>query len=92
MLATTILLQPTEITQFICRQPLREASGNSLKESQIGAILARRDLLARMPEPDRHYVRWVPNIGRVPAYALTRKKFGREGKRAFAVHPGGRDD
>jgi phage/plasmid primase-like uncharacterized protein len=76
---------------YIPKNRIREASGNALKESEIGAILARRELLASKPEADRFYVRWVPKVGRVGAYALRREKFGRA-QPILKVHPGGRDD
>ena len=47
-----------------------------MKENQIGGALNRMGLLADKA-PDRFYVRFVPQTGRVDAYALTRERFGR---------------
>lgn len=55
---------------------LREAAGNALKQSQIGALLHKRGLLAKK-EADRFYIKYVPLVGRVSVYALSRREFGR---------------
>ena len=65
---------------YIPRDRIREAAGNNLKESEIGAILHRRGLLAVKPEPDRNTTRWVPKVGKVTAYALPRSQLGRSGQ------------
>jgi phage/plasmid primase-like uncharacterized protein len=75
---------------YIPKTRLREAAGYTLNEAQIASILGRLDLLARKPEPDRYYIRWIPKVGPVTAYALRRENFGREAN--FTVRPGGRDD
>jgi hypothetical protein len=66
-----------ETAIYIPTNRIREASGNALKHSQIGAVLDKHDLLAARPEPDRFHVRWVPHIGKVSAYAVSRREFGR---------------
>jgi hypothetical protein len=80
---------------YIPKARIREASGNALKESQIGAALDHRGLLAARPEDDRFYVRWVPKIGRIAAYALRRSEFGHSENAAdpdvFSVHRGERN-
>jgi phage/plasmid primase-like uncharacterized protein len=63
---------------YITKGRLREAAGNTLKESQIAAILSQRGLLVEKPKPDRYCVEWIPKIGRIPAYALSRDFFGRQ--------------
>jgi phage/plasmid primase-like uncharacterized protein len=55
---------------------IREAAGNALKQSQIGSLLHKRGLLAKK-EPDRFYIKYMPLVGRVAAYALSRREFGR---------------
>jgi hypothetical protein len=62
---------------YIPKGTLREASGNNLRGSEAAAILGRRGLLAKRTEADRLYVRFVPKVGRVEAYALSRSHFGR---------------
>jgi hypothetical protein len=62
----------------------------------VASILARRGLLAKRTESDRLYVRFVPKVGRVEAYALSRLEFGRCGDTtdpdaALTVHQGGRN-
>ena len=77
---------------YIPKGRIREAAGNALKESQIGKILDEHGLLAARPEPDRYYIRTVPKAGKVPAYALSRKEFGRSQydihADGFTVHEG----
>jgi hypothetical protein len=78
---------------YIPKARIREAAGNAVKESQIGKILDEQGLLAVKPEPDRCYVRTVPKLGKVVAYALSRKEFGRSEHHSepdgFTVHEGG---
>jgi putative DNA primase/helicase len=79
---------------YIPKDRIREAAGKALKRSEIGAVLGRRGLLAVKPAEDRFCVRWVPNIGRVAAYALSREEFGRstatKDPDTFMVYGGGR--
>jgi hypothetical protein len=81
-----------EIAIYIPTSRIREAAGNVLKQSQIGAVLNRCGLLAAKPEKDRFYVRTVPQVGKVVAYALSRREFGRSGHGAeadsFTIHEG----
>jgi hypothetical protein len=83
-----------ETIVYIPKERICEAAGNNLKEAEIGAILARRELLAKQTEPDRYTVRWVPKVGRIPAYALSRSQFGRSTDTvepdALKVYQGGR--
>ena len=65
-----------ETAVYIPTDRIREAAGNALKQSQIGALLHNRGLLAKK-ETDRFYIKYVPLVGRVSAYALSRKEFGR---------------
>jgi Domain of unknown function (DUF927) len=60
---------------YIPKDTLREAAGNSLQESQVASILERHGLLVKHTEKDRLYVRYIPNVGRIKAYALSRVKF-----------------
>jgi hypothetical protein len=84
-----------DVAVYIPKGRIREAAGNATKETQIGAILSRLHLLVHKPKADRFCVRWVPNVGRVTAYALSREAFGRSDKAAdtdrFKVYRGGRD-
>jgi hypothetical protein len=81
---------------YIPKQTLHEAAGGNLRESEIASILGRRGLIAKRPERDRLYVRYVPKIGRVEAYAVSGSQFGRSEHTAdpespFSVHQGGRN-
>jgi hypothetical protein len=85
-----------DVAIYIPRSRIREASGGSLKESQIGSMLHRRGMLVAKPDKDRFSIKWVPKVGKIRAYALRRQEFGRSGHIAdpdiFTVHQGGRDD
>jgi len=61
---------------YIPKDRLREAAGNSLQESQVASILQRHGMLVKHTEKDRLYVRYVPQVGRMKAYALSRSEFG----------------
>ena len=72
---------------------IREAAGNVLKERQIVRVLDERGYLARRQDERRAAVRWIPNIGAMNAYALTRQAFGRSTRLSepdLAPIPGGR--
>ena len=82
---------------YIPKERMREATAGVLKESQIGAMLNRRGLLAKRSEPDRFTVSWVPKVGSVTSYALRRSEFGRsdaveDPKSRFTVHQDAADD
>jgi hypothetical protein len=62
---------------YIRREHLRKAAGGVLKESSLADILDRRGLLTKKSDATHRYVKWVPKVGQVQAYALTRKTFGR---------------
>jgi hypothetical protein len=85
-----------ETSVYIPKDTFREAAGGALRGSEVASILARRGLLAKRPEADRLYVRFVSKVGRVEAYALSRSQFGRSGDAtdpdaALTVHQGGRN-
>jgi len=73
-------------TVYIPKGRMVEATGNVIKASNIGPALAHRRLLAKQPEPDRYYIRYVPKVGRVASFALRRDEFGRSDA---AEPPGG---
>ncbi len=81
---------------YIPKERLREAAGNGLRESQVASVLDRRGMLAKRTEKDRLYVRYIPKIGRLDAYALRRSEFGRSDHTLspgdYTVHDGGRRD
>jgi len=82
---------------YIPRDRIREATGGILKQTQIGAMLDRRRLLASRPEPDRYTVSWVPGVGGVKSYALRRSEVGRsvevkDPQNPFKVYEGAADD
>ena len=69
-----------------------EAAGGALKELEIGRALDAQALIAKRKAADCYFVKFVPKVGPMKAYALSRAAFGRSGKDepAFAVHAGGR--
>ena len=79
---------------YLPTERLREAAGGTLKEIEIAKVLLARNLLAKRQGHDRYFVNYVPKIGKVKAYALSRNGFGRTGLEhepdALRVVPGGR--
>ena len=79
---------------YIPAERLREAAGSSLKEIEIGRALNNLGYIAKKKSSDVYYCNYVPQIGKLKAYALTRKEFGRTGKDhddpILSVIPGGR--
>ena len=71
---------------------IMEAAGGALKEIEIGRALDAQGLIAKTKDADCYFVNFVPKIGKLKAYALSRSAFGRSAKDepAFAVHTGGR--
>jgi hypothetical protein len=79
---------------YIPKNRLREATGNTFKDADVGSILDRAGMLESR-RPDRFTVNWIPNVGPVTAYALKRTQFGRYTDFADpnrATHPGGLDE
>jgi hypothetical protein len=66
-----------EDTVYLPRERLREAAGGVLKENAIANTLDQQNLLMRRDDRSRRYVRHVPKVGKVAAYALKRSEFGR---------------
>jgi hypothetical protein len=66
-----------DVAIYIPKGTLRTAAGSSVRESEVASILVRRGLIAKRTEADRNYVRFIPKVGRVEAYALSRSQFGR---------------
>jgi hypothetical protein len=79
---------------YLPAERLREAAGGTLKEIEIAKALLARNLLAKRQGSDRYFVNYVPKIGKVKAYALSRNGFGRTGLEhdpdALRVVSGGR--
>ncbi len=79
---------------YIPRERLREASGGALKEQELAAALDEAGHLYKRDDAKRPYVRYVPKLGKVQAYALRRPTYGRSGFVAdqdqFRVYDGGR--
>jgi hypothetical protein len=61
---------------YIPTKYLREAAGGVLKELLIAKVLEERGLLARRENDKRRAIRYVPHVGHIQAYALSRKVFG----------------
>ncbi|WP_342167065.1 DUF927 domain-containing protein [Methylobacterium sp. SD21] len=77
---------------YIPAQRIIEAAGKSLKEIEIGRALKAQGFIAKSHGPDCFYVSYVPKVGKLKAYALSRKAFGRslEAETSFGVYLGGR--
>ncbi|SDO59121.1 Uncharcterized protein, DUF927 family [Methylobacterium phyllostachyos] len=77
---------------YIPTQRLVEAAGGALKEIEIGRALASQGFIAKKHDASCLYVSYIPKIGKVKAYALSRKAFGRsdEDGLRFGVYAGGR--
>jgi hypothetical protein len=73
---------------------LREAAGGTLKESEIAKALDEQGLLAKRKDIQHRFVGYIPRVGRVRAYALSRAEFGRtawdQEPNSFRIYPGGR--
>jgi hypothetical protein len=77
---------------YIPARRIREAAGSALKEQEIARILDERGLIASR-ERGRLTVRYVPKVGHLQCYALSRAAFGRserEDEPELAVLHGGR--
>ncbi len=62
---------------YIPTRRIHEAAGNILKEQQIAKMLNDRGFIAKRRNDRRFTVQWVPGIGRLECYALSRSEFGR---------------
>jgi hypothetical protein len=79
---------------YLPTERIREAAGGALKELLIAKALNERGLLAKRGSTTRLAVGYVPKVGYIQAYALSRTHFGRStstaGESPFTVHDGGR--
>jgi len=65
---------------YLTPDRLVEAAGGSQKEVMIGKSLSEAGMIVKQ-KGERHLtVSWVPKIGPLKAYALSREKFGRQQK------------
>jgi hypothetical protein len=62
---------------YVSADRLREAAGGSLKAIEIAKALDAQGLIAKRHDARCNYVSYVPKIGHVKAYALSRPEFGR---------------
>lgn len=70
---------------------LMEASGGTLKETEVGKALKARECLVRTKSPKHTFVDYVPRVGKLKAYVLSREEFGRGSERTgLKVVNGGR--
>lgn len=78
---------------YIPKERLREAAGGALKEQELVSALEDGECIGKREDAKRAYIRYVPKVGAVKAYALRRKKFGRTSATfdpdAFRVVEGG---
>src|SRR6185436_10930836 len=51
---------------------LREAAGGALKEVEIAKALDAGGFIAKTKGPDRYLIGYIPKVGKVKAYALSR--------------------
>ena len=81
-----------ETAVYLPAQRIVEAAGGALKEIEIGRALDAQGYIAKTKDADCYFVSFVPKIGKIKAYALSRSAFGRTTREepAFAVHSGGR--
>ncbi|MDP4026330.1 DUF927 domain-containing protein [Methylobacterium sp. NEAU 140] len=79
-------------TVYVPAHRIVEAAGGALKEIEIGRALDAQGFIVKTHGKDCFYVSYVPRIGKLKAYALTRRAFGRsdEVETAFGVYAGGR--
>lgn len=77
---------------YIPTHRIVEAAGGALKEIEIGRALKAQDFIAKTHDARCLFVSYVPKIGRLKAYALSRRAFGRpdEAGARFGVYEGGR--
>ncbi|MGU3663944.1 DUF927 domain-containing protein [Methylobacterium sp. A49B] len=76
-------------TVYIPREDLVAAAGGTLKEVEVARALDRQGFIAKRKSERHLCVAYVPKLGKVAAYALCRKEFGREARRAaFSGHDG----
>lgn len=77
---------------YIPRERLVAAAGGALKEIEIARALDRQGFIVKR-KGERHLaVAYVPKVGKVAAYALSREEFGRAARPEplIAVYAGGR--
>ena len=81
---------------YLTPDRLIEAAGGSLKETTIAKALNASGMLAKRKSNENLSVAWVPRVGKIKAYALSRDHFGRgpeveprDGE-GFKLHAGGR--
>ena len=69
-----------------------EAAGGTLKEIEIGRALDKQGLIVKRHAADCLFVSYVPKIGKIKAYALSREAFGRTSKdtHGFGLYQGGK--
>lgn len=81
---------------YLTPDRLIEAAGGTLKEAVVAKALSEAGMLAKS-KGDRHlFCSWVPKVGKLKVYALSRDHFGRGPEvepredDKFKVHQGGR--
>jgi hypothetical protein len=75
-----------ETTVYLPTRRTREAAGGVLKELEIARALGAKGLLTRRHCSKRLAIRWVPNVGHVDCYALSRSEFGRTNRDQEHLH------
>lgn len=81
---------------YLTPDRLVEAAGGALKEALIAKALNGAKMLAKTKSERNFAIFWVPKVGALKAYALSRDHFGRgpggepEQEETFKVHAGGR--
>jgi hypothetical protein len=76
---------------YIPKDRLHDAAGKTLKRTQVANILNNQNLIVKKQAADRFTTDYVPKIGKVTAYALDIKAFGRD-KPPLDVIRGDRDN
>ena len=81
---------------YLTPDRLVEAAGGALKEAAIAKALSEAGMLGKSKTDRNFAIFWVPKVGKLKAYALSREHFGRgpevepQEDDGFKVHAGGR--
>lgn len=76
---------------YLTPDRLVEAAGGTLKENLIAKALGAAGMLAKTKDAEHLCISFVPKVGRLKAYALSRNYFGRDQQdEPFKDYAGGR--
>ena len=76
---------------YLTPDRLVEAAGGTLKENLIAKALGAAGMLAKTKDAEHLCISYVPRVGALKAYALSRAQFGRDTQEEpFKAYVGGR--